>query len=50
MKCEIADGKLNIIEDAPGIKFKKAVEQITYSGEYGVESGQTVYYLSLIHI
>lgn len=46
MKCEIADGKLNIIEDAPGIKFKKAVEQITYSGEYGVESGQTVYYIT----
>ena len=46
MKCEIADGKLNIIEDAPGIKFKKCVEQITYSGEYGVESGQTVYYIT----
>lgn len=46
MKCEIADGKLNIIEDAPGIKFIKNVEQITYSAEYGVESGQKVYYLT----
>lgn len=46
MKCEIKDGKLNIIEDAPGIKFKKAVEQITYSGEYGAENGQTVYYIT----
>lgn len=46
MKCEIKDGKLNIIEDAPNIKFKKAVEQITYSGEYGVETGQTVYYIT----
>ena len=46
MKCEIKDGKLNIIEDAPGIKFKKSVEQVTYSGEYGAESGQTVYYIT----
>ena len=46
MKCEIADGKLNIIEDAPGVKFIKNVEQITYSAEYGVESGQKVYYLT----
>lgn len=46
MKCEIKDGKLNIIEDAPGIKFKKSVEQITYSAEYGVETGQTVYYIT----
>lgn len=46
MKCEIKDGKLNIIEDAPGIKYIKSVEQITYSAEYGVESGQNVYYLT----
>lgn len=46
MKCEIKDGKLNIIEDAPGIKYIKSVEQITYSAEYGVESGQQVYYLT----
>ena len=46
MKCEIKDGRLNIIEDAPGIKFKKSVEQVTYSGEYGVETGQTVYYIT----
>lgn len=46
MKCEIKDGKLNIIEDAPGIKFKKSVEQVTYSAEYGVETGQTVYYIT----
>lgn len=46
MKCEIKDGKLNIIEDASGIKFKKSVEQVTYSAEYGVETGQTVYYIT----
>ena len=46
MKCEIKDGELNIIEDGPGIKFKKNVEQVTYSGEYGAENGQTVYYLT----
>lgn len=46
MKCSIKDGKLNIIEDASGIKFKKNVEQITYSGEYGTENGQKVYYIT----
>ena len=46
MKFEIKDGKLNIIQDGTSIKFKKNVEQITYSGEYGVESGQTVYYIT----
>lgn len=46
MKCEIGDGKLNIIEDAPGIKFKKSVEQVTYSAEYGVSEGQNVYYVT----
>lgn len=46
MKCEIGDGKLNIIEDAPGIKFKKSVEQVTYSAEYGVSTGQNVYYVT----
>ncbi|MFR0985334.1 MAG: hypothetical protein ACLSFZ_01065 [Frisingicoccus sp.] len=39
MKYEIKDGELHILEDAPGIKFKKAVEQITYSGDYGMETG-----------
>ena len=46
MKYEIKDGELHILEDAPGIKFKKAVEQITYSGDYGMETGQPAYYIT----
>ena len=46
MKYEIKDGELHILEDAPGIKFKKAVEQITYSGDYGIETEQPAYYIT----
>ena len=46
IKYEIKDGELHILEDAPGIKFKKAVEQITYSGDYGMETGQPAYYIT----
>ena len=35
-----------VAADAGKIEIKKAVEQITYSGEYGVETGQTVYYIT----
>jgi propionate CoA-transferase len=43
---EIKDGRLNIIRDGEGIKFVKKVEQITFSGEYAAESGQTILYLT----
>lgn len=46
METEIKDGKLNIIKDGKGIKFKKAVEQVTFSGEYASQIGQQVYYIT----
>lgn len=46
MELEIKDGKLNIISDATGIKFVKEVEQVTFSGEYALETGQEVLYIT----
>lgn len=46
MEMEIKDGRLNIIKDGKGIKFKKELEQVTFSAEYANESGQQVYYIT----
>ncbi|MDR3176439.1 MAG: hypothetical protein LBU06_07915 [Desulfovibrio sp.] len=43
---EIKDGKLNVVKDADGIKFIKQLEQVTFSGEFAVSSGQEVLYLT----
>ncbi len=46
-KITIENGRLNIIEDAPGIKFKNKVEHITFSGEYSIKSKkQKVLYIT----
>ncbi|MFR7476024.1 acyl CoA:acetate/3-ketoacid CoA transferase [Frisingicoccus sp.] len=45
-QIEIKDGKLNIIQDGDVIKFKKNVEQITFSGDYAREMGQEVFFLT----
>lgn len=45
-KIEIVDGKLDIQEDGDIIKFKPEVEQITFSGEYALETGQEVFFLT----
>lgn len=38
----IEDGKLHIVKDGDILKFKKQVEQITFSGQYAKENGQKV--------
>ncbi|MCL1939291.1 MAG: hypothetical protein FWG04_01335 [Desulfovibrionaceae bacterium] len=43
---EIKDGKLHIIRDGDGIKFVKAVEQISFSGEYAMETKQPILFIS----
>jgi len=43
---KIEDGKLTIIEEGKGIKFKKSVEQITFSADYANESGQEILYIT----
>jgi propionate CoA-transferase len=40
------DGRLKIARDGGAGKFVKAVEQITYSGSYGRERGQSVLYVT----
>ncbi len=46
MKYNIADGRLEIIEDAKEIKFVDRVEQITFSAEYAKQTGQRVRYFT----
>jgi propionate CoA-transferase len=47
-ECDIAlsDGGLKINKDGDGIKFVKEVQQITFSGEYAVKSGQQITYIT----
>ena len=46
LKVEIADGKLSILQEGKESKFKKMVEQITFSGEYAQKIGQPVKYIT----
>ena len=43
---KIEDGKLRIVNDGTISKFKPNVEQITFSGEYALESQQEVYFIT----
>lgn len=45
-EIEIADGRLNIIRDAPSVKFIKKVQQITFSADYARKTGQQVTYIT----
>lgn len=45
-KLEIGNGKLIILEDGSGIKFRKQVDQITFSARYAQESGQNILYIT----
>lgn len=42
----VEDGKLVIRQDGSGIKFKKSVEQITFSSAYAQETNQTVFFVT----
>lgn len=42
----IEDGKLRIQQEGKTKKFVKDVEQITFSGEYAIEAGQSVLYIT----
>lgn len=45
-RIDIQDGRLNIIQDGPGVKFIGKVQQITFSADYARKAGQTVMYLT----
>jgi len=46
LEVKAEGGKLNIVKEGRSIKFKKNVEQITFSGQYAQKTGQEVLYLT----
>lgn len=46
LKVEIRDGKLNILTEGRIMKFKKDVQQVTFSAEQALENGQTILYIT----
>ncbi|MDR0365841.1 MAG: hypothetical protein LBH68_03295 [Bifidobacteriaceae bacterium] len=45
-RYRVADGKLEILQEGKHKKFKNQVEQITFSGEYGAQTGKEVWYIT----
>ena len=46
LKVTVADGALKILQEGSSKKFIKQVEQITFSGDYAIEKGQPVLYIT----
>ena len=46
LKVKAAGGKLEILEEGKITKLKKDVEEITFSAEYAMETGQEVFYIT----
>ena len=46
LEVEAKDGKLNIVVEGRNKKFVTAVEQVTFSGDYALEVGQPVMYIT----
>ena len=46
LKIGVADGALQILQEGRDKKFLESVEQVTFSGEYAVEKGQPVLYIT----
>ncbi len=46
LKVEIKDGKVVIVEEGRSKKFRKSIEQITFSGKQALENGQEVIYIT----
>ena len=46
LKIDVADGELKLLQEGRDKKFLKDVEQVTFSGEYAVEKGQPVLYIT----
>lgn len=46
LEVEAKDGKLNILVEGRSKKFVKAVEQVTFSGDFANEVGQPVMYIT----
>ncbi len=46
LKVAVEDGKLKIVQEGRNIKFLNEVEQISFSGNYALKSGQEVLYIT----
>lgn len=46
LEVAIEDGRLNIRQEGRSRKFTRAVQQVTFSGEYAAERGQPVLYVT----
>lgn len=46
LKAGAADGKLRVLREGREKKFRKAVQQITFSGEFAKKSGQKILYIT----
>lgn len=46
LECSFGNGQMKILHEGRQKKFRKKVEQITFSGRYAVESGQEVLYIT----
>ncbi len=46
LKTEVKDGKIHIVQEGRSRKFVESVQQVTFSGDYAVESGQEVLYIT----
>ncbi len=46
LKTKIENGKIDIVNEGKDIKFKNQVEQVSFSAEYALESGQEVLYIT----
>ena len=46
LKTAVEDGRLHILREGLSHKFVQQVEQVTFSGQYAADAGQTVYYVT----
>ena len=45
-RCEVKNGALKILQEGKTVKFKPSVEQVSFSGEYALEAGQEILYIT----
>jgi propionate CoA-transferase len=46
IELDVNDGRISIVKDGEVKKFRKQVEQVTFSGEFAAEKGQRVLYVT----
>lgn len=46
LEVDVGDGEISVLEEGETRKFREDIEQVTFSGEYAVEVGQDVLYVT----